>query len=301
MRIVVTGGAGFIGSHLVERLVWRGHDLVVLDNLSTGKWDNLRKVINEIDFIEGDIRDEDLVKRLLKGADGVAHLAALTSVSESMEKPALYHEINTSGTLRLLQLSLESNVKNFLFVSSSAVYGHPRRLPIREIDPISPLSVYAATKASAEAYCQAYNKMGLRTCLLRLFNVYGPRQGLSQYSGVITQFTDRVRKGKPPIIFGDGKQTRDFAYVGDVATLMATTVEKFSEGVFNVGTGESSTITKLAKALAHTMGKPDLQPVYEGSRPGEIRYSRADISKARKVFGFRPEVSLEVGLRLTIR
>jgi UDP-glucose 4-epimerase len=300
MRIVVTGGAGFIGSHLVERLVWRGHDLAVLDNLCTGKEENLKKVGNEIDFIEGDIGDDVLVKRLLREADAVAHLAALTSVSESMEEPYLYHEINTSGTLRLLQLSVESGVKNFLFVSSCAVYGDPARIPIKETDPISPLSVYAATKASAEAYCQAYNNMGIKTCALRLFNVYGPRQGFSQYSGVITQFTERIRKGEPPIIFGDGKQTRDFAYVGDVATLMATAVEKFSEGVFNVGTGESSTINKLAETLARTMGKPDLQPVYEEPRPGEIRYSRADISRARKVFGFRPEVSLEEGLRLTV-
>lgn len=301
MRIVVTGGAGFVGSHLVERLVWRGHDLVVLDNLCTGKEDNLRKVINEIDFIEGDIRDEELVKRLLKGADAVAHLAALTSVSESMEKPSLYHEINTSGTLRLLQLSVESGVKNFLFASSCAVYGDPARIPIRETAPISPLSMYAATKASAEAYCQAYDKMGVRTCVLRLFNVYGPRQGFSQYSGVIAQFTDRIRRGQPPIIFGDGKQTRDFAYVGDVATLMATAVEKFSKGVFNVGTGESSTIKRLAETLARTMGKPDLKPIYEGPRPGEVRHSRADISKARKIFGFQPEVSLKEGLRLTVR
>jgi len=302
MRILVTGGAGFIGSHLVEALVGRGHDVVVLDSLTTGKKENLAKVLHQIEFIEGDIREDGVVKGALKDVEAVAHLAALISVNESMKKPLLYHDVNSMGTLRLLQHSLKSGVKRFVLTSSCAVYGDPPRVPTSETDPVGPISVYATSKLSAEEYCRTYGGTGgMSTAILRLFNVYGPRQTFSQYSGVIAQFAERIRNGKPPVIHGNGGQTRDFIFVRDVVRFITAAIEKGASGTFNVGTGSSVTIRRLAEVILNVMGREDLKPTFAAPRPGDIMHSEADMSRTLKALGLKAEVALEEGLRETIR
>ncbi|MBM5805523.1 MAG: SDR family NAD(P)-dependent oxidoreductase [Candidatus Verstraetearchaeota archaeon] len=301
MRILVTGGAGFIGSHLAEALVGRGHDVVVLDDLSTGKKENLAEALRQIEFVEGDIREDGVVKKALRDIEAVAHLAALISVNESMKKPLLYHDVNSMGTLRLLQHSLKSGVKRFVLTSSCAVYGDPAKVPTSETDPVGPLSVYAASKLSAEEYCRTYDGTGgMSVAVLRLFNVYGPRQTFSQYSGVIMQFAERVRNGKPPVIYGDGRQTRDFIFVRDVGRFITAAIETEASGTFNVGTGRSVTIRRLAAVVLNVMGREDLKPIFAPPRPGDIMYSEADMSRAVKELGIKPEVALKEGLRETI-
>jgi len=302
MRVLVTGGAGFIGSHLVEALVGRGHDVVVLDDLSTGKKENLTKVLHRIEFVEGDIREDGVVKGALKDVGAVAHLAALISVMESMKKPLLYHDVNSMGTLKLLQHSLKRGVKRFVLTSSCAVYGDPAKVPVSETDPVGPLSVYAASKLSAEEYCRTYRGTGgMNVAILRLFNVYGPRQSFSQYSGVISQFADRIGRGKPPVIYGSGEQTRDFIFIKDTVRFITDAVEGEASGTFNVGTGRSVTVRRLADVILRVMGRENLKPVFEAPRPGDIMHSEADMSRTTKAFALKPEVSLKEGLRETIR
>jgi len=302
MRILVTGGAGFIGSHLVEALVELGHDVMVLDNLTTGKKENLANVLHQIEFVEGDIREDGVVKGALRDVEAVAHLAALISVNESMKKPLLYHDVNSVGTLKLLQHSLKSGVKKFVLASSCAVYGDPAKVPISETDPVGPLSVYAASKLSAEEYCRTYGGTGgMSAAILRLFNVYGSRQTFSQYSGVITQFADRIRNGKPPVIYGDGRQTRDFIFVRDVVRFIMAAIETGASGTLNVGTGRSVTIRRLAEVVLSVMGREDLKPAFAAPRPGDIMHSEADMSRTLKALGLKAEVALEEGLRETIR
>jgi len=300
LRVLVTGGAGFIGSHLIKALVKAGHQVRVLDNLSTGSIENLADMLNAIEFVRGDVRDYGAVEYTVRGVDAVVHLAALIDVAESVEKPDLYFDVNIRGTYNVAKAL--RNIDTFVFTSSSAVYGEPIKVPIPEDHPLMPKSPYAASKVSGEAFVQAFaNQYGFRPVILRLFNVYGPKQSRA-YAGVIIEFIGRVSRGEPPIIFGDGEQTRDFVHVSDVVeAIMLSLRSKGARGVFNIGSGEGVTINHLARLILKLMGKEDLKPIYAPPRPGDIRHSIADVSRARKELRFKPKVGLEVGIKELIR
>ncbi len=295
MRVLVTGGAGFIGSHLVRRLVAEGFQVTVLDNLSSGHLGNLDCVSSEVRFVEGDVRDPGVVGEAASGAEAVIHLAALIDVAESIEKPHLYLDVNVLGTLNVLEAAKRAKV--FVFASSAAVYGEPLSLPIEESHPLAPLSPYGATKVAGEALVQAYARVhGFRPVILRIFNVYGPRQSKA-YAGVVLEFAKRVMKGEPPIIYGDGSQTRDFVYIDDVVEcFVAATKKQHVSGVLNVGSGKAVSIKELARKVAEVLGKPNLEPVYAPARPGDIKHSVASINKLKECLGYTPGVSLEQGL-----
>jgi UDP-glucose 4-epimerase len=300
-KILVTGGAGFIGSHVVKMLLERGHEVTVLDNLTTGKMERLLDVIDKITFVKGDILEENLIKKIIKGFDAVVHLAALISVDESFEKPYLYYLVNSIGTRKLLHHSIEANLDKFILTSSCAVYGDPIELPIKESHPTNPLSPYAKSKLSAEKQCELYaGANNIKIITFRLFNVYGPGQGLNQYAGVISQFAKRIRNGNPPIIYGSGDQTRDFIFVEDVARYITIALETNAKGVFNIGSGSSISIKQLAKIILEIMGRNDLPPIFAPRRCGDITRSMADISLAKKTFSFEPKIGLEEGLRRTL-
>jgi len=296
----VAGGAGFIGSHLVKALVKAGHQVRVLDNLSTGSVENLADVLDAIEFVRGDVSDYGAVESAVRGVDAVVHLAALIDVAESVEKPDLYFDVNVRGTYNVAKAS--RNINTFVFASSSAVYGEPIRVLIPEDHPLMPKSPYAASKISGEAFVQAFaNQYGFRPVILRLFNVYGPKQSRA-YAGVIIEFIRRVSRGEPPIIFSDGEQTRDFIHVGDVVeAIMLSLRNERVRGVFNIGSGEGVTINHLARLILKLMGREDLKPIYAPPRPGDIRHSIADISRARKELGFKPKVGLEAGIKELIK
>jgi len=301
VRVLVTGGAGFIGSHLVDRLVEKDYDVRIIDNLSTGNLDNINGHLDsgDVEFVEGDIRDAEDVAKCMKDVDVVAHLAAITSVPFSVKNPELTFDVNSKGTFNLLRFAAEEGVAKFLFVSSCAVYGDPQYLPVDEKHPVKPISPYAASKAAAEKFClDVVEDRSFRSAVVRLFNVYGLRQGLSEYSGVITKFFDRARKGQSLLIYGDGKQTRDFVSVFDVVSALVACIEKSAaEGeVFNIGTGAAVSINELARVVLDLFGL-ELPVRHERARAGEILHSYADASKARRVLGFKPSVSLAEGLR----
>jgi UDP-glucose 4-epimerase len=300
LRVLVTGGAGFIGSHLVKALVKAGHQVRVLDNLSTGSIENLADVLNAIEFVRGDVRDYGTVEYAVRGVDAVVHLAALIDVAESVEKPDLYFDVNIRDTYNVAKAL--RNIDTFVFTSSSAVYGEPIKVPIPEDHPLMPKSPYAASKVSGEAFVQAFaNQYGFRPVILRLFNVYGPKQSRA-YAGVIIEFIRRVSRGEPPIVFGDGEQTRDFVHVSDVVeAIMLSLRNEGVRGVLNIGSGEGITINYLANLILKLMGREDLRPIYATPRPGDIRHSIADITRARKGLGFKPKVELEVGIKELIR
>ena len=300
LRVLVTGGAGFIGSHLVKALVKAGHQVRVLDNLSTGSIENLTDVLDAIEFVRGDIRDYGAVESAVSGVDAVVHLAALIDVAESVEKPDLYFDVNIRGTYNVAKVL--RNIDTFVFTSSSAVYGEPIKVPIPEDHPLMPKSPYAASKVSGEALVQAFaNQYGFRPVILRLFNVYGPKQSRA-YAGVIIEIIRRVSRGEPPIVFGDGEQTRDFVHVSDVVeAIMLSLRNEGVRGVLNIGSGEGITINYLANLILKLMGREDLRPIYATPRPGDIRHSIADITRARKGLGFKPKVELEVGIKELIR
>lgn len=305
LRTLVTGGAGFIGSHLADRLMKEDYEVVVLDNFFSGKIENIKHHLDsgEFSLIKGDVRDSDDIKDAIRDVDTVFHLAAIASVPISVENPLLVNDVNVRGTLNLLKASLEAHVERFIYASSCAVYGEPRYLPIDERHPTSPMSPYAASKLAAEYYCKVfYENYGLNTLCLRYFNVYGARQVGGAYSGVITQFVDRLKQRKPPIIYGDGQQTRDFVHVSDAveANLLALDCQG-SGRVINVGSGISTTINELAGVLMGLSGKDDLKPVYDSPRRGDIRSSCADINMAKRALGYRPMVTLEEGLRTLLR
>jgi len=300
-KVLVTGGAGFIGSHVVDRLVDVGCEVRVVDDLSTGRLDNVREHLRcgRVSFVRGDVRELEVVRRCVQGVDAVVHLAAIVSVPFSVKHPSLTYETNAAGTLNLLSSCLSEGVERFVYVSSCAVYGEPVYLPVDESHPTRPVSPYASSKLEAEGYCEDFRvKHGLGSVVLRLFNVYGPRQGLDDYSGVIRRFVDCVKRELPLVIYGDGCQTRDFVYVSDVVDVILKCLEneKAVGEVFNVGFGEATSINDLAKTVLRLSGL-DLDIVYEKPRPGDLRHSFADVSKARKLLGFEPKVSLEDGLR----
>ncbi|AHF80529.1 SDR family oxidoreductase [Thermococcus paralvinellae] len=294
--IVVTGGAGFIGSHIAEELS-KDNDVIVIDNLYSGKVEN---VPENVKFIQADIRDYESIAEIMSQADYVFHEAALVSVVESIERPILTEEINVLGTLNILKALSEGHGK-LIFASSAAVYGDNQNLPLKEDDKPRPLSPYGVTKVSGEYYCRVFYELyGVPTVALRYFNVFGERQGYNQYAGVISIFINRALKNEPLIIFGDGKQTRDFIYVKDVvkANILVAEKERANGEVFNVARGERTTILELAmKIIDATNSLSSI--IFDKPRPGDIKHSQADISKIKKL-GFKPEYSLEEGLLRTI-
>jgi nucleoside-diphosphate-sugar epimerase len=301
---LVTGGAGFIGSHLAEELVRRGERVRVLDNFITGKRENLVPFQSFIELIEGDIRDGETCRRALRGVDCVLHQAALPSVPRSIEDPILAHDINVNGTLNLLWSSLGARVKRFIFASSSSVYGDDERLPKLEGNEGKPLSPYALGKRVGEKYGQLfYHVYGLETISLRYFNIFGPRQDpLSEYAAAVPRFISQVLAGETPHVFGDGEQTRDFTYVSNVveANLRAVEAPAAALGeVFNIACGERTTVNALLEEIGELVGKA-VKPSYGDPRPGDIRHSFSDIGKAIDLLGFSPRVSFRQGLKRTV-
>ncbi|HEY96502.1 MAG TPA: SDR family oxidoreductase [Dehalococcoidia bacterium] len=297
-KAVVTGGAGFIGSHLTEELVRYNYTVTVIDNLSSGKIDNIEPLLssNKITFIQENITNLSALNRIFSDAGYVFHLAALGSVPQSVEKPGMYHETNINGTFNVLLAARDNNVQKVVYTSSAAVYGDDPELPKREDMLPSTISPYAVTKLTGEYYCQAFHAAyGLPTVCLRFFNVFGPRQDPnSQYAAAIPVFIQRIREGNPPIIYGDGEQTRDFTYVSDIVQAMIMAAENDVTGVFNISRGESITINDLADTIIRIIGT-NVRPEYREPRPGDVVHSYADITKA-KSFGFSPRYTLEEGL-----
>lgn len=296
-RVLVTGGAGFIGSHLVDRLVDEGCRVVVLDDLSSGSLENIRDHLDSrrVQFIEGDVRGSEVVEEAVKDVDLVCHLAALVSVPYSMREPLLTHEVNVTGTLNLLIASMNRGVERFAYLSTCAVYGEPEHLPVDEAHPTNPISPYAASKLAAEHYCKAFQQAyGLKTTILRPFNVYGSRQN----DGVVAQFVQRMKKGGPPIVYGNGRQTRDFLYVIDAVDAIMLALKHGSAvgEVFNIGTGKATTINELARLLLRVFDM-ELKPLREEPRIGDVMQSCADIEKAEKDLGYKPRFSLKRALR----
>jgi len=303
-KVVVTGGAGFIGSHLAEELARRDYYVIILDDLSTGKMENIEPLLGKdnAEFIRGSITDLPLLQKLFQGIDYVFHQAAIPSVPRSVENPLASHEANITGTLNVLLAARDNSVKKVIYASSSSVYGDTPTLPKREDMPPNPQSPYAVTKLCGEYYCCVFQDVyGLPTACLRYFNVYGPKQDPnSQYAAVIPRFISRVSQGNPPVIFGDGEQTRDFTFISDVVEANILAAEGSAGGIFNIGGGgHQITIEALARLVTNLMGK-SVEPVYEEPRPGDIRHSLADISRARG-FGYEPRWSLEEGLKETLR
>ena len=298
MKILVTGVAGFIGSHLCLSLLSRGFEVWGLDDLSHGDLGRVEELEEYgLRFVKVDIRDRVEVRRVLREVKpvGVAHLAALISVPESFEKPALYMAVNVEGTRNLVSAANEVGVERFVYASSAAVYGNPVRLPIDEDHPTKPVSPYGKSKLLGEK-C-VLNEFRGSAFSLRLFNVYGRGQN-PEYAGVITKFLERVSRGEPPIIYGDGEQTRDFVYVGDVvdAFIRALTSSLRGAYVFNIGTGNAVTINQLARMIIKLAGL-NVEPIHADPRPGDIRHSYADISRTKRVLGWQPKISLEEGLK----
>lgn len=306
MKILVTGGAGFIGSHLVDKLLEDGHNVKVLDNLHTGDIENVKRHndSSSFQFLEGDVRNRKVIREAVQGVQAVFHEAAITSVPASVENPDLTREVNLEGTENLLDESLSEGVEKFIFASTCAIYGEAEKLPISENSKTKPDSPYAESKLKAENKVKnIQEKNGLDTVIFRYFNVYGPRQKGGRYAGVINKFLERLTNNQPPIIYGDGEQTRDFIYIKDIvkANMLGLEKKEISGEEFNVGTGKAVTINRLCNILLDLMGKTELEPVYRETRPGDIRHSMADLSKVSKDLGFRPEFSLEEGLRLLIQ
>ena len=303
MKTCVTGGAGFIGSNLVDRLVEAGHEVVVLDNLSTGSLDNLAQVADGIGFVEGDLRSPADVERALRGCEVVYHQAALVSVARSVEDPVGVTEVNVGGTLNVLVAAKALGVRRVVFASSSSIYGDTPTLPKIETMPVMPLSPYAASKAAGEAYLSAFHgSYGLETVPLRYFNVYGARQTPdSPYAAVLPLFIDAMLAGRVPTIFGDGEQTRDFTYVGDVvdALVRAADAPNPPGTPMNIGCGGRISINDLARAVAKATGFQG-EPVYAEARVGDVRDSIADITRAQVFLGWTPDTSLDEGIRVTV-
>jgi nucleoside-diphosphate-sugar epimerase len=301
-KYLVTGGAGFIGSHIVEALVERGDAVRVLDNLTTGKQENLEAVAGRFEFVEGDIRDPETCARAVKDMDHVLHEAALASVVRSVEDPLLTNAINVTGTLNLLLAARDAGVKSIVLASSSAVYGDDPAMPKVEGREGRPLSPYAVSKFVDEKYAQAFHALyGMNTVALRYFNVFGPRQDpFSHYAAVIPLFITKILRGERPIVYGDGEQSRDFIFVENVvrANIEAAGSAASAGEVLNVASGDGLTVNGLLVAVNEILGTR-LEAIHADARPGDIRHSTADVSKSRRVLGFEPPVSFLDGLRET--
>ena len=302
-RVLVTGGAGFIGSHLGGALLRLGADVVVLDNLSTGRSENLRHIAGA-ELVEASILDADALTSAMRGARYVFHQAAAVSVSRSVDEPLLFHDINGRGTLNVLEAARVSGVQRVMFAASSSAYGDSELLPKVETMQSLPKSPYAATKLYGEGLMRAYSRSyGLDTASLRYFNIFGPRQTPdSAYAAAIAAFAKAMIAGKRPTIYGDGEQSRDFTFVHNAvhANLLAARQERPVRGqVFNVGCGERVSLNVLVRLMAEMLGTPDLAPHYGPERPGDVKHSLADITRAREVLGYAPIVEFREGLAAT--
>jgi UDP-N-acetylglucosamine/UDP-N-acetyl-alpha-D-glucosaminouronate 4-epimerase len=300
---LVTGGAGFIGSHIAEALVRRGDRVRVFDNLSTGRLTNLDPIADRIEFVEGDLVDAATVARAVRGVDCIFHEAALASVPLSVERPLDTHAACVTGTLNLLDAARTAGVRRLVYAGSSSAYGDQPTSAKRESDLPSPISPYGAAKLAAELYCRAFTATyGFETVCLRYFNVFGPRQDPdSPYSAVIPLFLTAMLSGRRPIVFGDGQQSRDFTYVGNVVqgNLLAADAPDVAGQVFNVANGRATSLLELIAALNRFLDL-DIQPIHQPPRTGDIRESLADITSARRCLGYEPQVDFEEGLRRSI-
>lgn len=300
---LVTGGAGFIGSTLVRRLIDQGERVRVADNFSTGRRANLTEVLGRIELLEGDLADIAVARRAAAGVDYVLHQAAIPSVPRSIEDPVTSNRANVTATLNMLVAARDAGAKRFVYASSSSAYGDSETLPKVETQPDNPISPYALTKLTGEKYAGIFHRIyGLSTVSLRYFNVFGPRQDPSSpYSGVISRFMSAAVKGRRPTVHGDGEQSRDFTFVENVvsANLLACQAQGVSGMVFNVGTGERHTLNELLGALSTLLGC-DLKPEYVAPRPGDVRHSLADIGRARQHLGYEVKVGFQEGLRRTV-
>ncbi len=303
LHYVVTGGAGFIGSHLCEALAHAGHHVTIIDDLSSGRMEHIAPLLPSprVSFIQDTVQDFPSLLEYLHGVDGVFHLAAMVSVPRSIAHPLASHEVTLTGTLNVLLAARDSGVKRVVHASSAAVYGNLPDLPKGEDMPVDPLSPYAVAKYAGERYCRAFSLLyGLQAVSLRFFNVYGPRQDpRSDYAAVIPRFIARIREGKAPLIYGDGGQTRDFVYVKDVVTALIHAMESEVCGVFNIASGSETSVNELASMLMDLFDCR-LDPIHCPERPGEVRRSVADISLARTVLAFSPQFSLREGLSDTL-
>ena len=302
-RYLITGGAGFIGSNIAEELVRMGEEVVVLDNLSTGNISNMDSFIADISFVEGDIRDGERVSQALEGVDYVLHQAALASVPRSIENPVLVHDVNVNGTMTILERSRIAGVKCVVYAASSSAYGDSETLPKTEEMKPRPLSPYAASKLVGEHYCSVYSKVyGLPTLSLRYFNVFGPRQDpTSQYAAVVPIFISKLLGGGRGKIYGDGEQSRDFTYVKNVveANLLAARSGNAGGEMVNIACGSRYTVNELYDRIRTILGGGE-DPIYEETRPGDVKHSQAGVKKARELFGFSCSVSFEEGLEKTV-
>ncbi len=300
---LVTGGAGFIGSNIVEALVKKGRKVRVFDNFSTGKMECLAPFKKDIEIIKGDICRFKDCQKAVKGVSIVIHQAALRSVPKSVINPFASHDADATGTLYMLQVAKEEGVDRFVYASSSSAYGDVKKFPMKEDDPVRPLSPYGVAKLAGELYAYSYYvNYGLETVSLRYFNVFGPRQNPeSLYSAAVPGFIDRFKQNKAPIIYGDGKQSRDFTYVENVvnANLLAAEVPAAKGHVFNIASGKDHSVIELYKELAKIMKKEHLKPIFEKRRPSDPDRTNANISRAKKILGWRPTVDFKEGLRRT--
>ena len=299
MHFAVTGGAGFVGSYLVKLLVKEGHKITVIDNLHKGKKENLASVINKIKFQKIDVRDYQSLEKILKNIDGVFHQAALTVVQDSFSRPKEYFDVNVHGTENIFKLANENKFK-VVYASSSSVYGHKLETPITEDAERNPINPYGKTKLEDEYLVEKYSKLNTEIIGLRYFNIFGKGQTI-EYAGVITKFLDRINEGKSPIIFGDGSQIRDFIHVNDVAkaNLMAMN-SKSSNLIVNIGTGNAISILELANMIINTSGLK-IDPIFTEALEGDIEKSFADISQAKKHFGWKPKIKLQDWLKEILR
>ena len=298
MKYAVTGGAGFIGSHLVKNLVERGNEVIVIDNLNTGKKENIEKISKKIDFFEIDIRDFSAVEDILKNIDGVFHEAALASVQDSFRIPDEFFEVNVNGTENIFKIGKKLGIK-IVYASSSSVYGNPIRIPIKESDGKNPFNPYAKTKLECDKLAEKYAKNGLKVIGLRYFNVFGPRQS-KEYAGVIKLFLERIQQGLSPLINGDGLQVRDFVYVDDVVNANILAMESnIDSEFFNIGTNSVVSVLDLANMIIKFSGLK-LKPIHRPPVPGDVKATQADITKAKMMLKWKPTTSIKNWLKSTV-
>ena len=298
MKYVVTGGAGFIGSHLTERLVKQGDVVTVLDNLNTGKIENLKSVSKKINFVQNDIRDFEVLRSLMENVDGVFHQAAMASVQDSFRIPEKFHDVNVNGTENIFKIAKEFGIK-VVYASSSSVYGDTSILPTTESDEKRPINPYAKTKLEKDKLAEQYAKNGLKVIGLRYFNVFGPRQS-KEYAGVIKLFLERIQQGLPPLVNGDGLQIRDFVYVDDAVNANILSMESDIDfEFFNIGTGTTISILDLANIIIKFSGLK-IKPIHRSALPGDVRATQADITKVKTMLKWRPTTSIQDWLKSAV-